>query len=996
MQKRIFFILLLFGITITVKAQSNEFIFKNYDIQDGLCDNNINSMIEDDKGFIWIGTKEGLSRFDGAEFRNFYFTPNGGNTGSYSSLQNFGIDRILLLYNFRLALLNTASQSLKIIPQFKNQQILEITQLNRNLFALNASDHFILIDNQFNIVGKIKPKGKIYSFLFIRKLSQNTFLVGNCFDYYQYDLAAKKLTPFPLDMHKFQKGNFAQFELKFIDEKEQKIYIGDYFSGLYVFDFEGQLIKNYQIGANELSSTNFIAFAKDKENALWIGTHKGINRIKNNKVQIIEHRDENDLSVKSDAISAFLLDKNNNMWIGTSQGISVYKNKLNLKIGSIPIVSKNEVVINSIAFCDNMMYVGSYLDNVYKVTPEQKKADVLKTETRIWGISNYDDILYFTGANPTNEVESYDPAKGKFSKTNFLKEKYPLTDIITLVYKHSNGDFWYSGNAGGGFVRKEAATGKLISYYKDKNGKPLFSSSYYSNVCEDADKNLWFAVNRSNLLLQWNYKTQQFKEINFNDFNETKNHYFGGITGLKIDKQNAIWISFEGGGIIKFNPQTNTIKSYDMARGLNTNYISDIEFDNKERLWLISSKGVGCLDTKTDTFYPMDIWDGFTDIPEHYNVLEMDESRNTMWIGALQKLYYFNPDQVLQGKKVLTKVYLEYLKVNQKQTDISKHKTEFKPNENSLEFRLVAVDIETGKNLEYSYQLKGLSDQWIDLESNRTVSFQKLKAGNYSFNARVRTKGSRDWVYLAHPYSFSIAHYWYETWWFMLLAFVLVAFLIWAVIYYNFKKKLEKQKAVEEERNRIAADMHDDLGSGLTKITYLSQMALQKENNAALLSNIKSTSTELVESMSEIIWAMKEENNSCEELLSYIKLYAQEYCQNNHLNISFDYPEEEMNFEIIGEVRRNIFLAIKECLHNIVKHAEAKNVTIIIKKKATIDITIQDDGKGMTVNSEKHIGGNGLNNIHKRMEKINAQFTIVNDNGTTILFKIPYKNQPKG
>ena len=97
-----------------------------------------------------------------------------------------------------------------------------------------------------------------------------------------------------------------------------------------------------------------------------------------------------------------------------------------------------------------------------------------------------------------------------------------------------------------------------------------------------------------------------------------------------------------------------------------------------------------------------------------------------------------------------------------------------------------------------------------------------------------------------------------------------------------------------------------------------------------------------------------------------------------------------MNFKIIGEVRRHIFLSIKECLHNIIKHAEAQNVTITIEKKASIEITIQDDGKGMASNSGKQIGGNGLKNIRNRMEKINAQFTIVNKNGTTILFQIPY------
>uniref|UniRef100_UPI002FDD7E31 sensor histidine kinase n=1 Tax=Flavobacterium sp. TaxID=239 RepID=UPI002FDD7E31 len=125
--------------------------------------------------------------------------------------------------------------------------------------------------------------------------------------------------------------------------------------------------------------------------------------------------------------------------------------------------------------------------------------------------------------------------------------------------------------------------------------------------------------------------------------------------------------------------------------------------------------------------------------------------------------------------------------------------------------------------------------------------------------------------------------------------------------------------------------------------------------------------------------------------LSYIKLYAQEYCESNNLNVTFTFPDVEMNFKIIGETRRHIFLSVKECLHNIVKHAEAKNVAIKIQKNNYINITIQDDGKGINPGNEKSLGGNGLKNIRQRMEKINAQFEIKNNNnGTSVSLKIPY------
>ncbi len=200
---------------------------------------------------------------------------------------------------------------------------------------------------------------------------------------------------------------------------------------------------------------------------------------------------------------------------------------------------------------------------------------------------------------------------------------------------------------------------------------------------------------------------------------------------------------------------------------------------------------------------------------------------------------------------------------------------------------------------------------------------------------------------------------------------------------------LEKQAELENERKRIAADMHDDLGSGLTRITYLSQMALKSdtENN---LQKIKKTASELVGNMSELIWVMKEENNTLEDLATYIKSYAVDYFENNNIQFSIEIPETFNEITINGNHRRNLFLSVKEGFHNIVKHAQAKNVRIEIGINDHLHICIKDDGIGMNgVNSEKRIGGNGLKNMKSRIESMNGRVDIENVNGTEVTFKIP-------
>ncbi len=202
---------------------------------------------------------------------------------------------------------------------------------------------------------------------------------------------------------------------------------------------------------------------------------------------------------------------------------------------------------------------------------------------------------------------------------------------------------------------------------------------------------------------------------------------------------------------------------------------------------------------------------------------------------------------------------------------------------------------------------------------------------------------------------------------------------------------LQKQTELEKERARIAADMHDDLGSGLTTITYLSQMAkgdLTTEN----LSKIKKTSTNLIENMSEIIWATKDENNTLEDLISKIKKYAVDFLEDNKIELVFKSTELLNNNIISGENRRNIYLCVKESLHNIVKHSRATKVEITIQIEKQLIISIQDNGIGFENSPKILIIGNGFKNMKRRIESINGNFYFVSDSGTLIVFSILFED----
>ncbi|SHF13161.1 Signal transduction histidine kinase [Flavobacterium fontis] len=202
------------------------------------------------------------------------------------------------------------------------------------------------------------------------------------------------------------------------------------------------------------------------------------------------------------------------------------------------------------------------------------------------------------------------------------------------------------------------------------------------------------------------------------------------------------------------------------------------------------------------------------------------------------------------------------------------------------------------------------------------------------------------------------------------------------------KLVLEKQAALENERNRIALDMHDDLGSGLTKINYLSQMALMKMDYEESLKKIHQTSSDLVKNMSEIIWALNEDNDRLEDLCSFIKNYSNDYLENNSIDLTIQIDINNPTLNVIGNHRRSIFLLVKEALHNVVKHAQASSVIIYIHQSESLLLTIHDNGIGFQV-PKSSILNNGLRNMEKRVQKLNGTFQIENDQGTKITLCIP-------
>jgi signal transduction histidine kinase len=316
---------------------------------------------------------------------------------------------------------------------------------------------------------------------------------------------------------------------------------------------------------------------------------------------------------------------------------------------------------------------------------------------------------------------------------------------------------------------------------------------------------------------------------------------------------------------------------------------------------------------------------------------------------------------------------------------------------NNLSFEFAIADFINSEDNQLLYQLEGWDKNFVQSKKG-VISYNKLPPGKYTFkvigiNHNGIKNGAGDAVtVIIHP------PFWDTRWFIILASVVLLSAFVVAIRYIsqrNLKEKLlrlEKEQAVEKERNRISRDMHDDLGSGLTKIAIMSEVVKKQihepEKAKQQLENISQSSRELVDSLQDIIWVLNPKNDTLESLAAYIREYALKFFEPFSVDVQFSYPEKFYDIKLSEETRRNIFLAIKESFNNIGKHAWCNKVRIFIDFiPGEVRIILQDDGKGFDVANTRQFS-NGLVNMKNRIEQVGGQYEIASEPGKGTRTKI--------
>jgi signal transduction histidine kinase len=306
-----------------------------------------------------------------------------------------------------------------------------------------------------------------------------------------------------------------------------------------------------------------------------------------------------------------------------------------------------------------------------------------------------------------------------------------------------------------------------------------------------------------------------------------------------------------------------------------------------------------------------------------------------------------------------------------------------------------------------------LEKDWVDAGAKRVANYSFLPPGDYTFRV-IACNNDGIWNETGVSLPFTLLPHFWQTWWFRVLGGVLTAVAAGGTVWFDTRRRMrrkleriERQRMIEQERARIAHDIHDDLGSQLTRITMLSESARSVVDDpkqaASDLNQIYDTAREATKAMDEIVWAVNPKHDTLESLASYLEKFALDFLGAAGIRCRLDMPLQSPVWQLTSDARHNLFLAYKEALNNVVKHSSSSEVRISLALEASaFELDIADNGCGFdpqnlnaktTNDTGRLAAGHGLASMSQRLREIGGNCKIISapGKGTKVKFQVALK-----
>ncbi len=576
-------------------------------------------------------------------------------------------------------------------------------------------------------------------------------------------------------------------------------------------------------------------------------------------------------------------------------------------------------------------------------------------------------------------------------------ELSPITAPVVALYEGKQGEVWIGTTVG--LHRYEA--GKLTWFA----GKEQLVLPDVRAMVESPDGTLWFGMLGGGLGCLRDGALKQFRKLDglSSDF----------VLALYAEADGTLWIGTSDNGLCRL--KQGKFATISIAQGLLASIISQIADDGAGNLWMGSHHGIlraskadlnRCADGELKTIRCLSYGKAEGLASQKCSggfqpgVCKTADGR--LWFPTAKGLAIIDPGSFTTNT-VPPPVVIEELLVEGQPVKFpvptaadrgadSASVLQIPPGKQRFELRYTGLSFAAPDKVRFRHKLQGLESEWVDAGTRRVAEYSYLPPGTYNFRV-IACNNDDVWNEEGASLSFRVLPHVWQTWWFKFALAVAaagaVAALAISVTRLRVRRRLEqleRQRAVERERARIARDIHDDLGASLTRITLLSQSVrseLESDHRAgADVDQIYSTARELTRSMDEIVWAVNPQHDTMDSLVTYLGRFAQNFLHVAGIRCRLDLPLDLPALALTAEIRHNVFLAFKEALHNVVKHAKATEVRLSLELRPEgFMLVIADNGRGFTwhpgqgpatepADGQRLASGNGLTNMQKRLEEI--------------------------